>query len=181
MSYHINQRVCFCQRTDTQISDYLPHFVNWSGPMLARQLQHHRLASLMLTLAIALVAANPAVSSVLQAGLEGRAISVPKQVALIVEPDRLLASNTRLGRIDAQSLEPDEQLVSQAEASAALVIATNLRILTYGPVIGWRILALAEGEQVESLRAEDFAVFIVTDQRYINFNAASGVWGEEPR
>ena len=129
---------------------------------------------------LALLMAAPA------AALEHRGVldsgrDVQKQVALLVEPGVLLASNVRLGRIDVLELDPDESLLRQVEAAGALAAVTDRRIVAYGPVIGWRETALLPGEQVESLRAEDYAVFIITDRRHLNFNAASGIWAEQPR
>ena len=112
---------------------------------------------------------------------EHRQTGVAKQVALLVEPGQLLASNIQLGRIDVLELDADETLLRQAEADAALAALTDRRILAYGPAIGWRELALLPGEQLSELRAEDYAVFIVTDRRHLNFNARTGVWAEHLR
>ena len=138
---------------------------------------------LRLLLAALVIALPPAISlgAPLPAGFDREYVRIPKQVALIVEPDRLLASNIRLNRIDELALEDGEQVISQAEARAVVVVATDRRIVAYGPVIGWREQSLAKGEQVQSLSAEDYAVFIITDRRYLNFNADSGVWGEQLR
>ncbi len=106
---------------------------------------------------------------------------VPEQVSLIVEGKRLLASNIRLNRIDPLQLAADETVQRQVDARAALAVATDQRVLAYGPVIGWRSMDLDPGEQVERLQAEDFAVFIITNRRYLNFNANSGIWGSTAR
>ncbi|MEE4185491.1 MAG: hypothetical protein V2J12_06980 [Gammaproteobacteria bacterium] len=112
-------------------------------------------------------------------GYENR--QIPKQVALIVEDRRVIASNTRLGRMDPVLLEADEVIETTAEAEAVLLVITNHRLLGYGPVIGWRMLAREPGEPVESVVAADFAAFVTTGARYLNFNAANGIWAAEAR
>ncbi|NND55236.1 MAG: hypothetical protein HKN56_09745 [Gammaproteobacteria bacterium] len=115
------------------------------------------------------------------AALEHRHQNVPKQVALLIEPGRLLASNVRLSRIDVLALEEGERLVRQIEADAALAAVTSWRIVAYGPAVGWRELPLLPDEQVEEMRAEDYAVFVTTDRRYLNFSAKTGLWAERLR
>lgn len=112
---------------------------------------------------------------------DGHYRKVPRQVTLIIEPRRLLASNVRLSRLDEIKLLGNEQYLRHEESRAAIVVATNRRILAYGPVIGWRSMQLRPDEQVESLQAEDYAVFVVTDQRYFNFSADTGIWAQKRR
>lgn len=134
-----------------------------------------------LLLAAALLVTLPGFTSGPGAGDKAGADKVLRQVKLIIEPERLLASNTRLNRLDQQELQSGEQYLRHAESEAAIVVATNQRILAYGPVIGWRSMQLLPGETVESLQAEDYAVFIITDLRYLNFNADTGLWAREQR
>ncbi len=134
-----------------------------------------------LMLAAALLVTIPGFTSGPGPGHKAGAEKVLRQVKLIVEPERLLASNTRLNRLDQQELQGGEQYLRHAESEAAIVVATNQRILAYGPVIGWRSIQLLPGETIESLQAEDYAVFIITNLRYLNFNADTGLWGREQR
>lgn len=106
---------------------------------------------------------------------------VPRQLQLIAEPGRLLASNIRLGRIDEWLLEDGEAVSRTATANAVLAAATGSRLLAYGPVIGWREFELEPGEQVEAMEAEDYALFVTTDRRYLNFSADTGIWAEIAR
>jgi len=114
-------------------------------------------------------------------GSDERYLKVPRQVTLIIEPQRLLASNVRLSRLDELKLLGNEQYLRHEESRAAIVVATNRRILAYGPVIGWRSMQLHSDEQVEILQAEDYAVFVVTNQRYLNFSADTGRWAQKLR
>ena len=145
----------------------------------------NRTLKLLVTAGALLVAMQAFASGPLASGpLKGSAVRTDKvlrQVTLIIEPKRLLASNVRLNRLDEKKLLGDEQYLSHTESEAAIVVATNRRILAYGPVIGWRSMQLRPGETVESLQAEDYAVFIVTDLRYLNFSADTGIWAHKLR
>ncbi len=112
---------------------------------------------------------------------DGRYLKVPRQVTLIVEPRRLLASNVRLSRMDEIKLLGNEEYLRHEESRAAIVVATNRRVLAYGPVIGWRSMQLRPEEKVESLQAEDYAIFVITSERYLNFSADTGVWAQKRR
>ena len=107
--------------------------------------------------------------------------AVPKQVYLIVNGKRLVASNVRFSRFDEAKLNAQEKIVEQAEGEAVIVVITNQRILGYGVASGWRDLKTQANEKLESLTVKDFAAFITTDTRYLNFNGQSGVWAERER
>ena len=107
--------------------------------------------------------------------------AVPKQVSLIVNGKRLIASNVRLSRFDELNLRAQEKIVEQAEGNGVIVVITNQRIIGYGLISGWRDLKREAGEDIESLFVEDFAAFVTTDRRLLNFNGQSGVWGRRDR
>jgi len=134
--------------------------------------------------AAGLVAASSALAGpgVLSANVDGTYRQIPKQVTLILEPGRVIASNIRLSRIDPVALQASEVVEQTAEANAVLVVATNQRMLGYGAVVGWREIARLPGETLEAVTVEDFAAFVVTGQRYLNFNADTGLWaaGDRP-
>ena len=132
-------------------------------------------AAVMLLIVSVVDASGPSV------GNDERYQKVPRQVTLIIEPRRLLASNVRLSRLDEVKLLGNEQYLRHEESRAAIVVATNYRLLAYGPAIGWRSMQLRPDEQVEALQTEDYAVFIITDQRYLNFSADTGIWAQEQR
>ena len=131
-----------------------------------------------LVVATAAIAQSPGPGVAAQRGVNR---DVPRQLQLIVEPARLLASNIRLGRIDEWPLDEGETVLQSVSASAVLAVASSRRLLAYGPVIGWRELELEPGEQVEVMEAEDYALFVTTDRRYLNFSADTGIWAETGR
>ena len=107
--------------------------------------------------------------------------AIPKQVSLVVNGKRLIASNVRFSRFDELNLRAQEKILEQAEGKGVIVVITNQRIIGYGLISGWRDLKREAGENVESLLVEDFAVFITTDKRLLNFNGQSGLWGKRDR
>lgn len=110
-----------------------------------------------------------------------RTLAVPVQVKLIVEADRLVASNVRLSRLDVVDLDPEERVLKRAAAAAVIVVMTNQRLLGYGPAVGWRELARLPDELPENLAAVDYAGFVTTSRRLLNFNARTGIWAAESR
>ena len=138
-------------------------------------------AGLLLASVLASAQAGPLHLHLITAGLDGACRQIPKQVKLIAEEDRLIASNIRLSRVDAEPLADGEQVEQTAEAEAVIVVATNQRLLGYGAVVGWRAIPRETSETLESIVVEDFAGFVVTGQRYLNFNGDTGLWAAEPR
>jgi hypothetical protein len=102
-------------------------------------------------------------------------------VSLVVNGKRLIASNVRFSRFDELNLRAQEKILEQAEGKGVIVVITNQRIIGYGLISGWRDLKREAGENVESLLVEDFAVFITTDSRLLNFNGQTGLWGKRDR
>lgn len=107
--------------------------------------------------------------------------AIPKQVSLVVNGKRLIASNVRLSRFDEFRLHAQEEIAEQAESAGVIVVITNQRIIGYGLISGWRDVKRRAREDIESLMVEDFAAFITTNRRYLNFNGQSGVWGSRDR
>jgi hypothetical protein len=105
--------------------------------------------------------------------------AVPKQVHLIVQGNRLIASNVLFSRFDALKLNARERIIEQVEAEAVIIVVTNQRIIGYGLQSGWREMRTEAGEKLESLRAQDFSALIITDSRYLNFNGSTGLWGQQ--
>jgi hypothetical protein len=106
---------------------------------------------------------------------------VPKQVHLVIDGNRLIASNIKLSRFDELQLAARERVRETEEGSAVILVATNQRMLAYGSTTGWRSINRVANEEVLSLSAEDYAGLIVTNQRLLNFNAETGVWAEYDR
>ena len=107
--------------------------------------------------------------------------SVPKQVHLITDSGRILASNVRLNRFDELKLQAQERVREQKVGEAVAVVITNQRFVAYGVLSGWRSVDRSPNEQIESVSAEDYAALIVTSQRLLNFNGENGAWGEQRR
>lgn len=105
--------------------------------------------------------------------------AVPKQVHLIVQGNRLIASNVLFSRFDELKLNARERIIEQVEAEAVIIVVTNQRIIGYGLQSGWRKMRTEAGEKLESLRAQDFSALIITDSRYLNFNGSTGLWGQQ--
>lgn len=107
--------------------------------------------------------------------------TVAKEVTLIINGKRLVASNVRLSRFDELQLNAQETILKQAESKGVIVIVTNQRIIGYGVSSGWRDLKTQAGERIESIRTEDYAGFVISDKRYLNFNGETGVWAERDK
>ena len=132
-----------------------------------------RLLITVLTLASSLAP----VATVAQRVSEG----VPKQVHLVVDGNRLVASNVRASSFDELRLRAREDIRESVEGEAVLLIVTSQRIIAYGLVSGWRPIDRVPNERIERVSAEDFAGLVVTSERLLNFNGESGVWGERER
>jgi len=107
--------------------------------------------------------------------------NVPKQVHLVVDGSRILASNVRLNRFDELKLAAQERVREQRVGEAVAVVVTNQRIVAYGVLSGWVSMDRAPNETIQSISAEDYAGLIVTDRRMLNFNGETGVWAEQRR
>jgi hypothetical protein len=107
--------------------------------------------------------------------------TVPKEVKLIINGKRLVASNVRFSRFDEISLNAQESIIKRKESKGVIVVVTNQRIIAYGVSSGWRDLKTQAGERVEKLDVEDFAAFVVSNKRFLNFNGETGVWGKSDK
>jgi hypothetical protein len=106
---------------------------------------------------------------------------VAKTVHLVIDGNRLVASNVRFNRFDELRLNPQERIERSSEGDAVIVVVTNQRLIAYGGVSGWRTMDRMPNERIESISAEDYAGLVVTSRRMLNFNGESGVWGERDR
>jgi hypothetical protein len=107
--------------------------------------------------------------------------NVPKQVHLVQDGKRILASNVRLNRFDELKLGAQERIREQKVGQAVAIVITNQRIIAYGVLSGWVEADRVANETIQSISAEDYAGLIVTDQRVLNFNGETGVWAEQKR
>ena len=107
--------------------------------------------------------------------------AIPKQVHLIVDGNRLIASNVRFSRFDEVPIFAQERIVRRAEGEGVIVIVTSQRFLGYGVLSGWQTLDRLSSEGIEKVEAQDYAALVVTSRRLLNFNGQSGVWGTQKR
>ena len=119
--------------------------------------------------------ATPVLHSHAQSG------NVPKQVHLVQDGNRILASNVRLNRYDELKLGAQERMREQRVGEAVAVVVTNQRFIAYGVLSGWIPMDRVANETIQSVSAEDYAVLIVTDRRMLNFNGETGIWAEQDR
>jgi hypothetical protein len=111
----------------------------------------------------------------------GVSYTVPKQVHLVMDGDKLFASNVKLNRFDELKFAAQEYVLDQQVGAAVAVVITNRRIAAYGVLSGWRSTDRIPNERIESVTAEDYAGLIVTSQRMLNFNGQTGVFAERKR
>ena len=107
--------------------------------------------------------------------------NVPKQVHLVLDGNRILASNVRLNRFDELKLGAQERVREQRVGEAVAIVVTNQRFVAYGVLSGWIEMDRVANETVQSISAEDYGALIVTDQRMLNFNGETGIWAEQMR
>ena len=106
----------------------------------------------------------------------------PKLVYLVVDDDRLIASNIFTSRFDEFRLGAKERIKQQAVANGVIVVVTNQRFIGYSIYTSsWRTLRTAAGEKLIGIEAEDFSALLTTSTRWLNFNGKSGVWAEIDR
>ena len=132
--------------------------------------------------ALALVGvAVAAMAAALPVHAQNTGSNVPKQVHLVQDGNRIMASNVRLNRFDELKLGAQEHVREQKVGAGVAVVVTNQRIVAYGVLSGWVETDRVANEAIQSISAEDYAVLIVTDLRMLNFNGETGVWAEQRR
>ena len=108
-----------------------------------------------------------------------RADETPRELHLIVQKDKLIASNVRLSRFDEFQLRPKERIQDKAVGSAVAVVYTNKRIIGYSVIrASWVSVRTEVGEKLRTIEAEDFSALVTTSERYLNFNGRSGIWAQ---
>lgn len=107
--------------------------------------------------------------------------AIRKQVFLVVDGDRLVASNVRTNGFSEFRLDARERILDSAEGEGVIVVVTNQRLLAYGALSGWSARDRDANEDVQTLSAVDYAGLVVTNRRMLNFNGETGVWGERQR
>lgn len=107
--------------------------------------------------------------------------AVRKQVFLVIDGDRLVASNVLANGFAEFRLDARERVLDSAEGEGVIIVVTNQRLLAYGTYSGWSARDLNSNESIEMISAVDYAGLIVTSRRMLNFNGETGAWGERQR
>lgn len=98
------------------------------------------------------------------------------------EDDRIIVSNVRFSRTDELVLAGREQIEATADSSAMLVLVTSRRFIGYSVyTASWQSVDRRPGESVERLAAEDWAGYVLTSRRVLNFNGRTAAWSEGNR
>lgn len=106
----------------------------------------------------------------------------PRLLFWHLEGDRVLVSNVRFSRTDELRLRGREKIESTADATAMLVIVTNQRIIGYSVyTASWQSVSRRPGERLEVVTAEDYAGYVLTSRRTLNFNGRTANWSEANR
>jgi len=98
------------------------------------------------------------------------------------EGDRIIVSNVRFSRTDELVLGGRERLEDTADSAAMLVLVTSRRFVAYSVyTASWQAVDRRPGETVEELAAEDWAAYVLTSRRVLNFNGRTAAWSEGNR
>lgn len=108
--------------------------------------------------------------------------TTPKLVYLIVDENKLVASNIEFNRFDELKLQAKEEVRAKSVANAVAVVVTDQRIVAYSVyTASWKTRDLKAGETVKSIEAEDYSALVVTSKRFLSFNGKTAVWAETQR
>ena len=108
--------------------------------------------------------------------------NTPKLVYLIVDENKLIASNIEFNRFDELKLRAKEMVIQQSVGSAVAVVVTNQRIIAYSVfTASWKTKSFKADENVQNVEAEDYSALVVTSKRLLSFNGKTAVWAETPR
>jgi len=105
-----------------------------------------------------------------------------RQLFWHIEGDRVIVSNVRFSRTDELRLRGRETIEETASSGAMLVLVTNQRFIGYSVyTASWQPVSRRPGEQLETLEAEDWAGYVLTSRRVLNFNGRTAAWSEGNR
>lgn len=108
--------------------------------------------------------------------------TVEKSVYLIVEDDRIIASNVQTGQFFDFDFSAKEQVQQQIVANGVAIVVTNQRYAGIGVFSGgWQSIRRIAGESVVSAEAQDYSALIVTTDRVLAFNGRTGTWSDRKR
>ena len=108
--------------------------------------------------------------------------TVEKSVFLVVEDDRIIASNVQTGQFFELDFNAKEELQQQIVANGVAIVVTNQRYAGIGVFSsGWQSIRRIAGEKVISAEAQDYSALIVTSDRVLAFNGKTGSWSDRKR
>ena len=107
---------------------------------------------------------------------------VEKTVFLVVEDDRVIASNVQTGQFAELDFSAKEKLLESFVANGAAVVVTNQRYVGYGMFTGgWRDIRRIAGEEFVSAEVQDYSALVLTTERVLTFNGKTGAWSHTQR
>lgn len=105
-----------------------------------------------------------------------------RQLFWHIEGDRVIVANVRFSRTDELRLRGREVIEDTASSNAMLVVVTNQRFVGYSVyTASWQSIDRRPNERVETLAAEDWAGYILSSRRTLNFNGRTAAWSEGDR
>lgn len=105
-----------------------------------------------------------------------------RQLFWHIEGDRVVVANVRFSRTDELRLRGREVIEDTASSNAMLVVVTNQRFVGYSLyTASWQSVDRRPNENVETLAAEDWAGYILSSRRTLNFNGRTASWSEGDR
>lgn len=107
---------------------------------------------------------------------------VEKALFLVMEEDRVVASNAQTGQFFELDLKAKEEVLDRIVANGVAVVVTNQRFAGIGAFSGgWRSLRRMAGEEFKSAEAQDYAALVITSNRIISFSGRNGSWSHTTR
>ena len=107
---------------------------------------------------------------------------VEKSMFLVVEDDRIIASNVQTGQFFDFNFSAKEKVEQQIVANGVAIVVTNQRYAGIGVFSGgWQSIRRIAGESVISAEAQDYSALVVTSDRVLAFNGKTGSWSDRKR
>jgi len=107
---------------------------------------------------------------------------VEKSLYLVVEDDRIIASNVQTGQFFDLDFSAKEKVQRQIAANGVAIVVTNQRFAGIGVFSGgWKSIRRIAGETVTSAEAQDYSALVVTSDRVLAFNGRTGTWSDRKR
>jgi hypothetical protein len=107
---------------------------------------------------------------------------VEKSIYLVVEDDRIIASNVQTGQFFDLDFSAKEEVQQQLVANGVAIVVTNQRYAGIGVFSGgWQSIRRIAGESIISAEAQDYSALVVTSDRVLAFNGKTGTWSDRKR